>query len=185
MAIFGFFKKKKEAAMPEPPKPPSSVQPKTEMPQVSRHVDDLEKPSPPIEGPLFPEIPKLELPELEPAKEEKELVSEETKVSEIVPEHLPEIEEIEAPEEIPEEIPEIETVSYKPKTPVFIDVNVCSEMIEQLNTTRAKLNEYASAAARVMELRVKKDSLMEKWRDCLEDIERKLLGIDRIIFEGR
>ena len=88
---------------------------------------------------------------------------------------------------IPGEIPELESFGQSPrakKSPLFINVNVYSEMIEQLNTTRAKLNEYASAASRVIEIRSKKDAVMERWRNSREDVERKLLGIDRILFEG-
>jgi len=175
MALFGFGKKK-EAAMPMPPKTASPPQIKIEMPKLSeRHFDNLET----AEGPLFPEMPKLDLPELEPA--EKEMPKEEA------PFNLPEIEEMEIPKEIPDEIPEMETPGFAPmakKSPLFINVDTYSEMTDQLNTTRAKLNEYASAAARVMEIRMRKDSLMEKWRTSLEDAERKLLAVDKILFEG-
>ena len=187
MALFGFGKKNKAAAMPEPPRPPRPPSPpqiRIEMPKLSeRHTDDLEKQAPEIEGPLFPEIPRLELPELEPAEEKKSIAASYEKV----PEQLPELEDIEVPSEIPEEIPEIETSGFAPrikKSPLFINVDTYSDMIEQLNVTRAKLNEYASAASRVIEFRTKKDSLMEKWRGSLEDTERKLLAIDRMLFEG-
>lgn len=178
MALFGIFKKGKGTAMPQPPKPMAKVS--------ERHKDDLEKQVPLLEeGPLFPEIPNLELPELEPPKEFKlELPQAE---EEKAPEHLPELEEISLEEEIPEELPELETAEYAPKEkrmPLFINVNIYSEMIGQLNTARAKLNEYASAAARVVEIRSEKDAAMEKWRNALEDIERKLLAVDRILFEG-
>jgi len=189
MALFGLFKKSKEKAMPEPPKPPASMRLKIELPKISeRHKDDLEKPALPFEGPLFPEIPKLEFPELEPAEEEKELPAAKPEEAEQAPEHLPEIEEFEVPEEIPGEIPELEAEGYEipkaKKAPLFVNVGLYSEMVEQLNVTRAKLNEYASAATRVAELRNQKDISMEKWRNALEDIERKLLNIDRIVFEG-
>ncbi len=88
MALFGKGKKKKEIAMhipplpeqknlshmPKPPKPPEMAtppQPKKSqemapltLPNVSeRHKDDLEI-STPQKGPVFPDIPKLELPEM-------------------------------------------------------------------------------------------------------------------------
>jgi len=175
MALFGIFANKKKQAIPEAPKPPSSL-----VRSLARHKDDLEKPIPLIEGPLFPEIPKLDLPELEPAEEALPEI-------EKVPEHLPAIEEIKEPEEeVPEDLPELEVEGYarEKKAPLFINVGIYSQMIDQLNVTRAKLNEYASAATRVMEIRNEKDSTMEKFRKSLEDVERKLLNIDRIIFEG-
>jgi hypothetical protein len=191
MALFGFLKKgkAKAVAMPEPPKPPAGMQLRIELPKSGRHADDLEKTISPLGTPLFPEIPKLELPELEPAEGEKGIppVQLEVPMLEPVPEHLPEIEEFETPAEVPEELPELESFAYEPrakKAPLFINVGIYSEMIEQLNTTRAKLNEYASAATRVIEARARKDAAMEKWRNSLEDIERKLLAIDKILFEG-
>jgi len=185
MALLGFLKAKKEVAVPQPLKAPSPPQLKLQLNNISpRHTDDLEKPMPVSEGPLFPDIPKLDLPELEPAEEEKESLFVET--TENIPEQLPELEHVEIPSEIPEDLPEIE-VEYSSKikkAPLFINVDVFSGMIDKLNIIRAKLSEYVSATGRVEELKTRKESSMEKWRNNLEDIERKLLLIDRIFFGG-
>jgi hypothetical protein len=186
MALFGISKSKKEIAIPQPPKAPSPIQLRIELPNTSqRHNDDLGTPMPPREGPLFPDIPNLDLPELEPAETEKGLPP--LGEPEKIPEHLPELEHVELPSEIPEELPDIEAESYSPrakKNPLFVNVDVYAQMLEKLNATRAKLNEYVSATGRIEELRSRKEATMEKWRNGLEDIERKLLFVDKIIFEG-
>ncbi len=185
MALFGLVKNRKEAAMPQPPKPNSPPQLRIELPNFSkRHSDDLEKPAPRTEGLLFPDIPNLDLPELEPAELPMGIPPFEE--AERIPERLPELEHIELPSKIPEELPELEE-EYIPrvkKSPLFINVDVYSEMIEKLNSTRAKLNEYVSATGRIEELRTRKESTMEKWRNSLEEIERKLLFADKIFFGG-
>jgi len=239
MALFGLGKKKKEAAvqpMPPAPIPPDSLQvqvPHLNIPDISkRHIDDLEKKEADVtEGPLFPEIPKLEINEIAEPEEknrlppeiprdsetdisktalEEEFPKEITKISGFqtprtksteerelaapkieapkikIPDRLPEIEDFEIPPEVPGELPELETHEQRPlkKAPLFINVDSYAEMIEQLNVTRAKLNEYLSSSSRVLEIRAKKDESMEKWRNLLEDIERKLISIDYIMFEG-
>lgn len=200
MALLGFLKAKKDVAMPPPPLPPRPSMPpqfKIQLGNISpRHMDDLEKPMPVSQGPLFPDIPKLDLPELEPAEEEKETFFDsppEEKEEHLfvepsgnIPANLPELEQVEIPAEIPEDLPELE-VDYSSKikkAPLFINVDVFSGMMEKLNTIRAKLSEYVSATGRVEELKTRKEASMEKWRTNLEDIERKLLLIDRIFFGG-
>ena len=185
MALFGLVKNRKEAAIPQPPKSNSPIQLKIELPNFSkRHSDDLERPASKTEGPLFPDIPNLDLPELEPADES--IGIQPIEETERVPERLPELEHIEISSKIPEELPELEE-EYLPrakKSPLFINVDIYSEMIEKLNSTRAKLNEYVSATGRIEELRTRKESTMEKWRNSLEEIERKLLFADKIFFGG-
>lgn len=217
--------------MPLPPMPPAPMHsrqehheetrlelPKLEIPKIGlRHSDDLDHT--PInreektEGPLFPEIPKLDLTEIEAGEEEKEIpelfpakeisLPKLTLPAKKFEEHKFELPELEVPDELPEigetkldkldrkiprELPELEMSNYvsvrKKKNPLFINVDSYSAMIEQLNVTKAKLNEYGSAATRVLEVRTKKAEDMEKWRNLLEDIERKLLQVDNIMFEG-
>ena len=185
MALLGFLKAKKEIAVPQPPKAQVPLQLKLQLNNLSqRHTDDLEKPIPMDEGPHFPDISRLDLPELEPAEEEGEPLFVET--TENIPAQLPELDHVEIPAEIPEELPEIdvEYTSKIKKAPLFVNVDVFSGMIDKLNTIRAKLSEYVSATGRVEELKTRKESSMEKWRNNLEDIERKLLLIDRIFFGG-
>ncbi|MEM4336955.1 MAG: hypothetical protein QXG86_03045, partial [Candidatus Woesearchaeota archaeon] len=131
MALFGLFKKK------EVPKP---VETKTEIKMAGyessfatenvlsgRHEDDLEKPTPIIKGPLFPDIPKLELPEImapEESKEDKKVEVAEEGVSKKIEElNIPELEigKVEIPKlekkveekEVPETIPELEIHDFK------------------------------------------------------------------------
>lgn len=211
MALFGLFKKKEA----EVPKPSGALKLDLTAPPA-RHKDDLEKPTPVLQGPLFPDIPKLELPELEaPEKEESDLDKiklPEFKIPELpkaekpeetlfeLPElELPELEEagISKPKEVshmeiakeleaPESLPDIEEFEYRPKKqkPVFMDIRRYSEMIEQLNQMKTKIMDYANVSTKMAELKDEKEKAMEKYRYSLEDIERKLLYIDRVFFEG-
>lgn len=190
MGLFGFKKK-----TPEVPKPSESA--KTAV--SDRHKDDLEKPTPVIQGPLFPEMPKLDLPELEAPEEKKEeLKLPEIEEKEEIPEKLPELEipeiemlKIKRPEkeisfEIPESLPDIEEFEYRPRKqkPVFMDIRKYNEMIEQLNQMKTKLTDYATVSTKMAEIKDEKERAMEKYRHTLEDIERKLLYADRVFFEG-
>ena len=201
MGLFGF--KKKEIEVPKPSE--------TKKEAVSdRHNDDLDKPTPVLQGPLFPEMPKLDLPELE-APEEKpiEIKLPEIKIPEMppkmaidkkeIPDELPELELpelgiLKAPKRetsilkfaIPESLPDIEDFEYKPKKqkPVFMDIRRYASMVEELNQMKTKIMDYATVSGKMTEIKDEKERAMEKYRHSLEDMERKLLYVDRVLFEG-
>lgn len=171
MGIFNFLQKKKEANIPNIPLPVS------ELPELS-----------------FPELPASTperspegFPELESAPENFPELSEEISLPELpeIPEApgiLPDIEEF--AEEKTSELPELKIIHTGKSKPLFINVASYRDLMEQLNNAKSVLTEYAGFSAKLNEIKISKDNSYEKWRNVLEAIERKLLYLDKIIFEG-
>lgn len=196
VALTSLIKRKKDTgkALPmlEPLKPLESAVAKPE-----RHVDDLEVslplPSIPEETEKAPSLPSAPPKAAPPMPTFPEIPKEEAKAEEIplpeIPEELPELEELppevkaeikEAPAEI---IPEIEIPEAKEK-PIFINLDKYKAVIETLNTMRSNLLKYSELPTKMADIKISKDTTYEKFRNVLEDVERKLLYIDKNVFGG-
>lgn len=192
MALISLIKRKKNIgnALPTlgPLKPLEPV-----IKPIERHVDDLETSLPlpsipeemskPPSMPTFPEIPKEEA---KPETKKPEI--EEIPFLE-VPQEIPELEELppeakvaikEAPSEV---IPEIEIFEAKEKSG-YINIEKYKIVIETLNTMRSNLLKYSELPTKMVDIKTSKDLAYEKFRNVLEDIERKLLYIDKNVFGG-
>jgi len=160
--------------------------PKLELPELEAPEEKEEKIN--LDGLKLPEI---KLTKEQPKKEEK-LELPELETEEVVPLEFPEKEEelpgIELPEEldIPEALPELEDFEYRPKKqkPVFININKYNQMIDQLNKMKTKLTDYSAISSKIVQIKDSKDKALEKYRQTLEEIERKLLYVDKTFFEG-
>ncbi len=162
MGVFSFLKKKEaKTAVPIP-----------EVPELA-----------------FPEIPMHSEPEsIESAPETIPEISEEISVSELseIPEApgiIPDIEELGAEEHMAE-TPELRFSARRTTKPLFINVDNYRELMEQLSNAKSVLAEHAGFSSKLGDIKVSKDESYEKFRGNLEAIERKLLYIDKIIFEG-
>jgi hypothetical protein len=170
----GLFKKKPSVYLPELPPLPSP-------PGISSPVGDI----PPIRPPEDLSESVHDLPELPPAPGGEEL-----------PEPpMPEIPEAPSPEgpemiepapalEPAEEIIERERIR-KPIGPAFVSVDDYRAILESSNRVRSKLMESENFLKRLQEIKEEEERTFEKWRSQLEDVERKLGQIDRLIAKAK
>jgi len=113
-------------------------------------------PAPPTEE--FPDIPSF--------KQSKKLGSE----------------PIESEEKIAEEIiPEKEGVELS--QPIFVDINLFRDTMDEINLTKSILKENDDTLARVSEFRQSQEKEFKKWQDSLLDIQKKLIFVDKGLFE--
>ncbi len=195
-------KEAKEEAFELPELPEMKMQPELE--EVKEAIEEERLEPTKLEFPEKLQIPSVEeLPELEEFGELPPL--------EEVPEQIPELEEVN--EEIPEEEPyhaEIfpieektmpmktepmrtmprlravkEPVTRKKGGPIFIEVNEFTNLIKDIETIKSGLKKADDSLLSLNDLKSKQDSGFEKLRGSMENIERKLIYVDNIIFEKR
>lgn len=66
---------------------------------------------------------------------------------------------------------------------VFVKIDEYKDVLRTVGLIKAKLNEAKSTLAKVKELKHQEDSELESWDGKLSDIENKIEGIDKILFE--
>jgi hypothetical protein len=165
------------------PEPPFSEQ-ELDM-KMSKALPDFPElseaePKTKTEIPAFPELPEMSEYNAEYNTED-------------APKKLPEfpdIKSVPAEERLFEEESEYEVrkeveglkghVSVKP---VFVEVERFKDMLDDLNQTKISLKEAVDIMAKLDEIRLDKDKLFEEWKSQLEDIQRKLIFVDRTLFE--
>lgn len=211
MALFGLFGRKKESgvkAMPKPPTPPSTLElGNVEKPVPSpQHVDDLgfgasdkdvEEFKPAFELPDL-EVPKLELPsfdeeEIKGAIEKEALPKEikrERPKKEEIPHELPDLEHLPEPKSKKEEFELVrieEPIELKPtpsvRGPVFIRSDQFKLIKGNVNGLRETLGKAEETLNNISEIKNREDSEYEEWHSSSEAIQRKLLYVDRMLFE--
>lgn len=210
MAMLGFLKKGKreermameeqEFELDKPPKPPEfdirggtefpspeayGIQPET---KKTVHADDLG---------MIPEE-QLELPPVE-----KPFAGQEQQPLEEIPEELPELEEEPALEEQP--LTPIDHVEYPPAEPrprkqrerelsegesilmqpgpLFVSLSGYNQVLENIDTILQDLNHAEENTVNLNVDRSNEDSLYGKFRNTLEQMERKFAYIDKTLFE--
>ncbi|MBN1544727.1 hypothetical protein JW898_04665 [Candidatus Woesearchaeota archaeon] len=172
-----------EMMMPEPP----------EMPETEKYTpDEAEEPARP-EFPEIPEAPSEEvvpdrIPPLEGLPEPPEFSSRtETAFprpaqrysppKRIEPEQLPSTAYFAAEEPMPRR--------REPKGPLFIRTDRFRAIIDDIEQVRAKFKEEDDTFFRITEIKNAQDQKFEEFRQSLEDVQRKLLFIDRSLFEAK
>ena len=155
MAIFSFSRKKE----PMIELPPATGEAKAE----GRHVSYLELPPLPQKTttqptPItLPEFPKM------PAREEG------------VPSAIP---PIEAPRVV------MAPRMMEPKrAPVFVGIQHYNAVLSELDALKAQISAAENALGILVENKSREDSEFERWRANLEELERKLMFIDKALFE--
>jgi hypothetical protein len=207
MGLFGFKKKEEKKGLVEelPPLPPFELQKEMKQPEGLGLVSEVEHvtsrpeeiaPKPPVEvnvqaGPARaqkPKIkpkpvakkPKLELPDFEffEAKELKLPGFSEKTFPELPDFPEPSFTEIVAAEEIFEK-------PIPPVKPVFVEVDSFKGLLDDVNKMRSLLSGSKDGFGTIEGLRMEQDKQLNKWKSQLEDLQRKLIFIDRSLFEKR
>lgn len=78
----------------------------------------------------------------------------------------------------------LDAIGIQPKENVFVKVDEYREILEGTNRIRDNLKEATEVILRLNELKGEEDKEFEKWRLELEDVQRKLMYVDKIIFES-
>jgi hypothetical protein len=165
-----FSRKKKQKEMDVPPPPPEEGET--------------------IEAPM--EEPGQELPELPPLEAEKEETHIESDLPEIKPPaekgKMPEFPEI--PEEEPEELPVLEEEhpaeeeAPAEEGPKFMNVSSFGEIMAEADSIKQSLKEVDMSVKALDELKKQEEAEFQRWRSQLEDVEKKLSYVDKVIFKG-
>jgi hypothetical protein len=187
----GLFSKNKNLDnLDIPPPPPLDA----EVPRVDSIPDLDELPPLPneqysdFEAPKMPE--PIKMPEIKDDLDSKPIQG------------LPEIQQPISKEavKVPNEVPELET----PKNPisqaveietpiktekkivprdVFVDINMHSIILENLEFIKSSNSGFTESFERLNTIKNNDDKTYEKLHVCLEDMERKLLYVDKILFD--
>jgi len=210
MGLFGFKKKeeKKEPVEELPPLPPLELQKEIMQPEGIGLVSEVEHvtsrpeevapkplveekkefvqagparaPKPKIKPKPVAKKPKLELPDFEffEAKELKLPGFSEKTFPELPDFPEPSFTEIVAAEEIFEK-------PVPPVKPVFVEVDSFKGLLDDVNKMRSSLSGSKDGFGTIEGLRMEQDKQLNKWKSQLEDLQRKLIFIDRSLFEKR
>ncbi len=71
-----------------------------------------------------------------------------------------------------------------PRGPLFVRMGDYRVILEDVASLKNHINEADNLLVRMNELKNEEDKQFEKWRVQLEDIERKLVYADKILFES-
>ncbi len=177
MGVLDLFKKKgKQIDLPPPP-PPELLKLNIELPK-----DDLELPP-------LPELPPIPTPETETGTVNKkyEIPHLDTDKEFSIPlEVMPtKTEESLNSNENQEPINLPEPKVKREKGPLFIKVDDYRIVLENINLVRNKLSESDYVVEALNELRNKVNDEFERWREDLEEMQRKVVYMDKALFEGK
>ena len=67
--------------------------------------------------------------------------------------------------------------------PVFVKVDDYKEILDVLDMVKGKISEIRDTLAGINELRNEEDSEVSMWSGTMDDIEKKIEEIDRMMFE--
>jgi hypothetical protein len=69
------------------------------------------------------------------------------------------------------------------EAPVFVKIDDYKDILDVLDLIKDRLGEAKRTLADINELKNDEDAELELWNSTLNEIERKLDGIDRTLFE--
>jgi len=67
--------------------------------------------------------------------------------------------------------------------PVFVKVDEYKEILDVLDMIKGKIKEIRETLGSINSLRNEEDSELAMWNNTINEIEKKVDGIDRIMFE--
>ena len=67
--------------------------------------------------------------------------------------------------------------------PVFVKVDEYKEILDVLDLVKGKINEIRSTLGGINDLRSEEDSEVSMWTSTIDDIEKKIEDIDKMMFE--
>lgn len=71
----------------------------------------------------------------------------------------------------------------KTGAPVFVKVDDYKEILDVLEMIRARVNEIKQVLSSLKSLRNEEDAELAVWNNAINEIEKKIEGIDKIMFE--
>jgi len=174
--------------------------------------DDIDLPPPPPPSSELPPIPPvqdssddLELPPL-PSLDSSEQQGFDQKYDEMELPPLPSLDGSEKDEDMPEDVPGAQEPNYDEKViepfeerkiptlkevrqkrivegPLFVNVSSYKDVITNVNLVREKIRETEAYAEKLNDIKNTKDKYFEQLRAKLEDLQRKSLYVDKVLFE--
>jgi hypothetical protein len=149
-----------------------------EMKRISMPPEAKIPPLPEKPLPAFPEPQMKPLPKFDFEEKPKNL-PEFPEIKEMPPEER--FYEEESVYEVGKEVEELK--ERAPVKPVFVDVEHFKDILDDLNSTKLDLKEGMEIMQKLEEIKLEKDKNFDKWKSQLEDIQRKLIFIDKTLFE--
>ena len=67
--------------------------------------------------------------------------------------------------------------------PVFVKVDEYKEILDVLEMIKSKIKEIRATLGDINAMRNEEDAELAMWNNTINDIEKKIEGIDRIMFE--
>ncbi len=67
--------------------------------------------------------------------------------------------------------------------PVFVKVNEYKDILDVLDMIKSKIREIRDTLGSINALRNEEDAELAMWNNSINEIEKKVEGIDRIMFE--
>ena len=67
--------------------------------------------------------------------------------------------------------------------PVFVKVDEYREILDVLDLVKGKINEIRATLGGINDLRSEEDSEVSMWTSTVDDIEKKIEDIDKMMFE--
>lgn len=71
----------------------------------------------------------------------------------------------------------------KSGAPVFVKVEEYREILDVLDMIKDKINEIRATLGNINSLRNEEDAELAMWNNTINEIEKKIEGIDKIMFE--
>lgn len=71
----------------------------------------------------------------------------------------------------------------KTGAPVFVKIDEYKEILDVLDMIKGKIKEIRDVLGSINALRNEEDAELAMWNNTINDIEKKIDGIDRIMFE--
>lgn len=67
--------------------------------------------------------------------------------------------------------------------PVFVKVDEYKEILDVLDMVKSKVREIKGTLDNINSLRNEEDAELQAWNNAISEIEKKIEGIDKIMFE--
>lgn len=67
--------------------------------------------------------------------------------------------------------------------PIFVKVDEYKEILDVLDMVKGKVSEIRETLAGINDLRNEEDSELSMWNSTIDEIEKKIEGIDAMMFE--
>ncbi|MBN1386447.1 hypothetical protein JW968_05750 [Candidatus Woesearchaeota archaeon] len=67
--------------------------------------------------------------------------------------------------------------------PVYVRVEEYRDVLDAMNIIKAKINKAKATLAKLNELKNKEDNELAYWKNALDDVDKKVVYIDKSLFE--